>query len=67
MHIQQLISKFKGCVDKTNSGVFIRLVKVLANFDKERSWLTPHAQLPPQKLIDAAYAPPKTAGKAASK
>ncbi|KAH7088337.1 hypothetical protein FB567DRAFT_524177 [Paraphoma chrysanthemicola] len=52
MNIQTLIAKFKGRVDKTNSQMFIRLVKAVSSFDKQNSWLTPLSQMPTDAEID---------------
>jgi transcription initiation factor TFIIF subunit alpha len=61
MNIQTLIAKFKGRVDKTNSQLFIRLVKAVSSFDKQNSWLTPLAQMPTDdeinKFMNAAKQP----------
>lgn len=54
MTIQSLINTFKGRVDKNNTQQFIRLVKAVSSFDKQRSWLTPLPQMPPQEQIDLA-------------
>ena len=53
MNIQNLIAKFKGRVDKTNSALFIRLVKAVSSFDKANSWLTPLPQMPSEESINA--------------
>jgi transcription initiation factor TFIIF subunit alpha len=53
MNIQALIVKFKGRVDKTNSPLFIRLVKAVSSFDKANSWLTPLPQMPSEESINA--------------
>jgi transcription initiation factor TFIIF subunit alpha len=52
--IQPLIRVFKGRVDSSNMKVFILLVKAVAVFDKERSWLAPlpQAQLPTPEQIE---------------
>jgi transcription initiation factor TFIIF subunit alpha len=52
MNIQTLIVKFKGRVDKTNSQLFIRLVKAVSSFDKKNSWLTPLPQMPSEEYIN---------------
>ncbi|OAL49362.1 hypothetical protein IQ07DRAFT_587935, partial [Pyrenochaeta sp. DS3sAY3a] len=61
MNIQNLIAKFKGRVDKTNSQTFIRLVKAVSSFDKQKSWLTPLEKMPSEEHINtfmnAANAP----------
>jgi transcription initiation factor TFIIF subunit alpha len=54
MMIKHLIDKFKGRVDKTTTPMFIRLVKAVSTFDKQRSWITPLPQLPPNEQIQAA-------------
>lgn len=54
MNIQTLIVKFKGRVDKTNSPLFIRLVKAVSSFDKANSWLTPLPQMPTEENINAS-------------
>jgi transcription initiation factor TFIIF subunit alpha len=63
MNIQNLIAKFKGRVDKTNSTLFIRLVKAVSSFDKANSWLTPLPQMPSEESINAFMnaAKPKSA------
>lgn len=53
MKIGQLISNFKGRVDKSNSQLFIRLVKAVSIFDKVNSWLTPMPQCPSEESINA--------------
>jgi transcription initiation factor TFIIF subunit alpha len=53
MTIQSLITIFKERVDKNNTQLFIRLVKAVSSFDKQRSWLTPLPQLPPDEQISA--------------
>lgn len=53
VNIQNLIAKFKGRVDKTNSQLFIRLVKAVSSFDKQNSWLTPLPQMPSDEHINA--------------
>jgi transcription initiation factor TFIIF subunit alpha len=53
MNIQALIAKFKGRVDKTNSPLFIKLVKAVSSFDKANSWLTPLPQMPSEESINA--------------
>jgi transcription initiation factor TFIIF subunit alpha len=66
MNIQNLIVKFKGRVDKTNSQLFIRLVKAVSSFDKKNSWLTPLTQMPTEEYINnfmnAAKQPKPTSG-----
>ncbi|KAF2028041.1 Rap30/74 interaction domain-containing protein [Setomelanomma holmii] len=52
MNIQTLITKFKGRVDKSNSQLFIRLVKAVSSFDKQTSWLTPLPQMPTEEKIN---------------
>jgi transcription initiation factor TFIIF subunit alpha len=66
MTISGLINTFKGRVDKTNTQAFIRLVKAVSSFDKQRSWLTPLAQLPPEDQINAALKGQKAPANAAS-
>lgn len=63
MNIQALIAKFKGRVDKTNSPLFIKLVKAVSSFNKANSWLTPLAQMPSEESISASMnaAKPKPA------
>ncbi|KAL6706599.1 transcription factor IIF subunit tfg1 [Coniothyrium glycines] len=51
MTIQALIAKFKGRVDKTNSQLFIKLVKAVSSFDKQKSWLTPLDTMPSEEQI----------------
>lgn len=46
MTIQSLITTFKDRVDKTNTQLFIKLVKAVSSFDKQRSWLIPLPQMP---------------------
>jgi len=53
MNIQNLIVKFKGRVDKTNTQVFIKLVKAVSSFDKAKSWLTPLEKMPSEEHINA--------------
>jgi len=53
MNIQNLIVKFKGRVDKTNTQLFIKLVKAVSSFDKAKSWLTPLATMPSDEHISA--------------
>ncbi|KAF2644993.1 Rap30/74 interaction domain-containing protein [Massarina eburnea CBS 473.64] len=64
MNIRHLINKFKDRVDKATTPAFIRLVKVVSSFDKDRNALIPLPQMPSQEQIDAATRPPKakTAG-----
>jgi transcription initiation factor TFIIF subunit alpha len=61
MNIQNLIVKFKGRVDKTNTQLFIKLVKAVSSFDKAKSWLTPLEKMPSDEHIanfmQAANAP----------
>ncbi|KAF2473405.1 uncharacterized protein BDR25DRAFT_341479, partial [Lindgomyces ingoldianus] len=51
MTIQGLINIFKDRVDKTNTQLFIRLVKAVSSFDKQRSWLIPLPQMPSDEQI----------------
>ncbi|CAG5146159.1 uncharacterized protein ALTATR162_LOCUS1832 [Alternaria atra] len=53
MNIQNLIVKFKGRVDKTNTQLFIKLVKAVSSFDKAKSWLTPLEKMPSDEHISA--------------
>ncbi|KAG9379832.1 transcription factor TFIIF complex alpha subunit Tfg1 [Pyrenophora tritici-repentis] len=53
MNIQNLIAKFKGRVDKTNTQMFIKLVKAVSSFDKAKSWLTPLPAMPSDEHISA--------------
>lgn len=53
MDIHNLIAKFKGRVDKTNSKLFIKLVKAVSSFDREKSWLTPLEKMPSEEHISA--------------
>jgi len=53
MNIGTLIANFKGRVDKSNSQLFIRLVKAVSSFDKVKSWLTPLAHMPSEEQIQA--------------
>ncbi|KAF1841904.1 uncharacterized protein K460DRAFT_369927 [Cucurbitaria berberidis CBS 394.84] len=53
MNIQNLIANFKGRVDKTNSQLFIKLVKAVSSFDKQKSWLTPLEKMPSEEHISA--------------
>jgi transcription initiation factor TFIIF subunit alpha len=46
MTIQSLITIFKDRVDKTNTSLFIKLVKAVSSFDKQRSWLIPLPVMP---------------------
>jgi hypothetical protein len=46
MHIQNLIIKFKGRVNSTNTLVFIKRVKAVSSFDRKKSWLTPVEKRP---------------------
>ncbi|KAF2244516.1 hypothetical protein BU26DRAFT_509391 [Trematosphaeria pertusa] len=52
MTIQSLITTFKDRVDKTNTQLFIRLVKAVSSFDKQRSWLIPLPQMPSDEQIN---------------
>ncbi|KAF2828427.1 hypothetical protein CC86DRAFT_368669 [Ophiobolus disseminans] len=66
MAIGTLIQNFKGRVDKSNSQLFIRLVKAVSSFDKGASWLTPLQHMPSEEQIqatmNAAKAPKPAAG-----
>jgi len=66
MKIGQLIQNFKGRVDKSNSQLFIRLVKSVSIFDKGASWLTPLPQMPSEEQIqttlNSAKAPKAASG-----
>jgi transcription initiation factor TFIIF subunit alpha len=53
MNIQNLIVKFKGRVDKSNTQLFIKLVKAVSSFDKAKSWLTPLDKMPSEEHISA--------------
>ncbi|USP73849.1 Transcription initiation factor IIF subunit alpha [Curvularia clavata] len=53
MNIQNLIVKFKGRVDKSNTQLFIKLVKAVSSFDKAKSWLTPLEKMPSEDQINA--------------
>lgn len=53
MNIRNLIAKFKGRVDGTNSKMFIKLVKAVSSFDKQKSWLTPLEKMPSEEQINA--------------
>lgn len=53
MTIQKLIIAFKDRVDKTNTQLFIRLVKAVSSFDKQRSWLVPLPQMPSDDQINS--------------
>ncbi|KAF2712103.1 hypothetical protein K504DRAFT_373048 [Pleomassaria siparia CBS 279.74] len=53
MTIQNLIAAFKGKVDKSQAPLFIKLVKSVATYDKQRSWLVPLPQLPSEEQINA--------------
>lgn len=53
MNIQNLIVKFKGRVDKSNTQLFIKLVKAVSSFDKAKSWLTPLEKMPSDDQINA--------------
>jgi transcription initiation factor TFIIF subunit alpha len=61
MGIQSLIMLFKGRVDKTNTHVFIKLVKAVSRFEKANAWLTPLDKMPSEEQIathmQAANAP----------
>lgn len=60
--IQDFVASFKTRIDKNTTPTFIKLVRLVSRFDKERSWLTPLPQLPPQEKIDLAMRPlPKPA------
>jgi transcription initiation factor TFIIF subunit alpha len=65
MTITGLINTFKGRVDKSNTQEFIRLVKAVSSFDKQRSWLTPLPTMPDEEQIQLALrgkkGPPKSA------
>ncbi|PVI07323.1 Rap30/74 interaction domain-containing protein [Periconia macrospinosa] len=47
--MKEFITRFRGRIDKANTPEFIKLVKVVAKYDKERGWLTPLPQLPKQE------------------
>jgi transcription initiation factor TFIIF subunit alpha len=64
MGIQPLIALFKGRVDKSNTQLFIRLVKAVSSFDKGKSWLTPLPSMPTEEHIAAAMSASKTKMKA---
>ncbi|KAF1974772.1 Rap30/74 interaction domain-containing protein, partial [Bimuria novae-zelandiae CBS 107.79] len=49
IEIKALITKFRARMDKSNMKSFINLVKAVASYDKERSWLTPLPSLPSQE------------------
>ncbi|KAJ4305317.1 transcription factor IIF subunit tfg1 [Kalmusia sp. IMI 367209] len=66
MKIQDLIDKFRARVDKSNTALFIRLVRAVASYDKARSWLIPLPQLPSEEQINAALRPKPAVPKAAS-
>ncbi|KAJ4377844.1 transcription factor IIF subunit tfg1 [Neocucurbitaria cava] len=53
MNIQALISHFKGRVDKTSSHQFIKIVKAVSSFDKNKNWLTPLEKMPSEEHISA--------------
>ena len=53
MNIRNLIANFKGRVDGTNSKMFIKLVKAVSSFDKQKSWLTPLEKMPTEEAISA--------------
>lgn len=61
MTIQSLITIFKDRVDKSNTQLFIRLVKAVSSFDKQRSWLIPLPQMPSDEQINAVMRGPKQA------
>lgn len=52
MNLKDLIAKFKGRVDNTNSKLFIKLVKAVSSFDKQKSWLTPLEKMPSEESIN---------------
>jgi len=52
MTIQALITKFKDRVDKTNTALFIKLVKAVSTFDKQRSWLIPLPTMPSDDQVN---------------
>jgi hypothetical protein len=52
MTIQGLINRFKGRVDKSNTQAFIKLVKAVSSFDKQRSWLIPLPQMPSEEQVN---------------
>ena len=64
--IQKLINAFKGRVDKTNSQLFIRLVKAVSSYDKQRSWLVPLPQMPTDEQIQSIMKPKAAAPKSAA-
>ncbi|RMZ72872.1 transcription initiation factor iif subunit alpha [Pyrenophora seminiperda CCB06] len=64
MNIQNLIVKFKGRVDKTNTHLFIKLVKAVSSFDKQKSWLTPLASMPSEEYIQGHMGGGAAAGQA---
>lgn len=59
MLIGRLIALFKSKVAKDCTGAFTRLIKTLCTYDPERKWLTPHAQMPSDDVIQAALREPK--------
>jgi len=66
MTIQALINTFKDRVDKSNTQLFIRLVKAVSRFDKGRSWLTPLPTMPSEDQINTMMRGQKPSAKAAS-
>jgi transcription initiation factor TFIIF subunit alpha len=67
MAITSLIERFRGRVNKDSTATFIRLVKVVASFDKARSWLTPLPEMPTEEKIQAALrGPQRPAGRSAA-
>lgn len=66
MTIQSLITTFKDRVDKSNTQLFIRLVKAVSSFDKQRSWLTPLAEMPAAETINAVMNNQKLGSKSAA-
>lgn len=64
--IKNLIAKFRSRVPSNESSrVFIKLVRVVAIHDKDRSWLTPLPSMPSEEKI-AAVLNEMPAAKAAS-
>ncbi|ORY14314.1 hypothetical protein BCR34DRAFT_479806 [Clohesyomyces aquaticus] len=66
MTIQGLINIFKDRVDKSNTQLFIRLVKAVSSFDKQRSWLIPLPQMPSDEQIQSVMKVSKPPAKSAA-
>ncbi|KAF1959938.1 Rap30/74 interaction domain-containing protein [Byssothecium circinans] len=57
--LKSLIDRFKGRVDQNSTPAFIKLVKAVSSFDRERKTLVPLPQLPSPEQIELATRPAK--------